>query len=58
MNTSFSINLHDDDGDVYEKCILIHVNDTTILKFRNIQELEDFTHDLLNATIPEIKECL
>ena len=58
MDTSFSINTYDSDGDVGEECILIHVSDTTILKFKDIQELEEFANVLLKRTIPEIKENL
>lgn len=47
MKATFSVNLHDHDGDVYEKCILIHLEDTkTILKLKDIKQLNQFISEL------------
>lgn len=56
MKTTFSVDLHDRDGDVVDKCILIHVSDQCILQFSDMRELESFAADLLHRTIPEIKQ--
>ena len=52
---TFSIDLHDQDGDVYESCILLHF-DEVILKFESLDELEGFCIHLSKRIIPEIKE--
>jgi hypothetical protein len=41
MEVSFTLNLHDDEGDVYDNCLLLHFDKKTILKLDNIEELED-----------------
>ena len=58
MLTSFSINLHDNEGDIYDDGIFLHISDSTIIRFKTIDELEQFAKDLINRTIPEIKENL
>lgn len=55
MKYSFSANLHDNDGDVYENCILAHCGEDVILKFKNTQELEDFAKSILGS-LKEIRE--
>ena len=55
MNYGFSLNLRDDDGDVYEECLLVHVGDKTIIKFKDDKELEEFAKRILGS-LPEIKE--
>ncbi len=42
----FSINFHDSDGDVYEKCVLIHYGDDLIIKFENVDEMLYFSNRL------------
>jgi hypothetical protein len=42
MDVSFSINQHDSDGDVYDQCVLLHCGDSTILRFENVEKLEQF----------------
>ena len=42
MKITYSINQYDEDGDIFDKCILININDSTILRFKNIDELADF----------------
>lgn len=57
MTASFSINLYDNEGDAFEECILLYCNENTILKFKNISELNDFANSIKNDLIPEIKEA-
>ena len=57
MNTHFSIGLYDNEGDKYEEGIFIHVSDSTILRFKDLRELEGFSESL-PSTIREIKENL
>lgn len=48
MKVSWATNLYDDEGDVYENCLLLFLssddsnNPQTILKFENLAELKDF----------------
>ena len=55
MEYGFSINLYDMDGCSYDDCILVHVGDTTILKFKDTRELEEFANQILGS-LKEIKE--
>jgi hypothetical protein len=57
MNYSFATNLYDKDGDIYEDCILVFASENTILKFKNVSDLEQFANSILHS-IPEIKENL
>lgn len=49
MTYSWSVNIHDPDGDVVEKCILIHAGNDAILKFKNAKQLEVFARDILRS---------
>lgn len=55
MDYSFSKNLHDSDGDVYENCILAFIGKDTIVKFKDADELEAFANEILRS-IKEIRE--
>lgn len=55
MTYFWSINLHDSDGDVFEECILVHAGEDVILKFQNVEYLEEFAKAILRS-LPEIKE--
>jgi hypothetical protein len=55
MKYSFSVNLYDKDGDEFDKCILVHVGDNTMIKFKDINELEKFADDILSS-LGEIKD--
>lgn len=46
MRASFSINLHDSDGDVYQKCLLIHLEDSVILQLKDKSDLEQLIKHL------------
>jgi hypothetical protein len=41
MKVSWSINEYDSDGDCYEQCVKLHLNDTIILTFKSVDELMD-----------------
>lgn len=56
MKYSWSKNLRDSDGDIYEECILVHVGDgTAIIKFLDDKELESFANSILGS-LKEIRE--
>jgi len=55
MDYSFSVNLHDSDGDISEECVLVHAGDTAILKFKTANELEMFAQSILHS-INEIRQ--
>lgn len=51
----FAINYYDFEGDLIEKCILLHCGDT-ILKFEDVEELRKFSLRI-TGMLPEI-ECV
>lgn len=55
MKISFSFDLRDSDGDVYEECLLLHCNDDVILKLKDIHELRGMIGQL-NKIEKEIVE--
>lgn len=55
MKASFSVNLYDSDGDVYQKCLLLHLEDRCILKLKNKSDLEELIKHL-NKIKKEIDE--
>lgn len=55
MDFSFAHNLYDREGDEYEKCLLAFIGPTTIVKFRDVDELERFAKSILGG-IEEIQE--
>jgi hypothetical protein len=46
MRASFSVNLHDSDGDVYQECLLIHLEEKVILQMKNKKDLEELIKHL------------
>jgi hypothetical protein len=46
MKIEFSVDLHDKDGDVYDNCIVLHLGDMTMVKIKDIKELEQIIIDL------------
>jgi hypothetical protein len=55
MNYSFSHNLKDSDGDVYDECLLVFIGNDTIIKFKDADELEAFANKILGS-MKEIRE--
>lgn len=55
MDYGWSTNLHDNEGDIYEQCLLVHIGDNTIIKFKDSVELEQFAERIL-ASLNEIRE--
>lgn len=55
MKVSWATNLYDYEGDEYEKCILLFCGDTTILKFKDSDELEKFS-DSIKSMMYQIRE--
>jgi hypothetical protein len=54
---SFSVNLHDYEGDVYEECIMVHLGNGVILQFKDLEAYEDFIARMVYMKA-EIKENL
>ena len=54
---SFSINMHDDEGDIFEEGILLHLGNGVILHFNNLKEYDHFI-DSMQGMKDEIKENL
>ncbi len=54
-NLLFSVDEHDKDGDVTDKCVLLHIGKTLSLRFDDGEELEHFAKRILDM-IPEIRE--
>lgn len=46
MEVGFSVNLHDKDGDVWSKCLLLHFDETIILKLNGVKDLKDLIKQL------------
>jgi hypothetical protein len=55
MKFSWAVNLHDADGDVYNKGVLAFCGDSTILRFKTPEEMEDFANEMLRC-LPEMRE--
>lgn len=51
----FSVDQHDSDGDVTEKCVLLHLGKAVILSFETGDDLEEFAQRILGL-LPEIRE--
>lgn len=43
---SFSVNLHDDEGDCFEKCINLHLGNGIILQFNDIDAFDNFSEKM------------
>ncbi len=55
MKITFSINRYDKDGDICDSGIFLHIDNTTILKIENMQELDRMIENLQQIST-EIKE--
>lgn len=55
MKLTFSVNQHDEDGDVYDECVYLHIERIAALRFDNANDLEEFARQILGM-LPEIKE--
>ena len=54
MRLSFTLNQYDDEGDMWDECILLHIEgDTTIIRLKNIKDLEEMI-EKLNSIKKEI----
>ena len=54
MDVGFSINQFDNEGDVWDFCVLLHVNKEIILRFEGVDELKGFV-EKINRCITEIE---
>ena len=41
MDIGFSIDMHDKDGDKFDDCLLLHFNDTFLLRLADVKELDE-----------------
>lgn len=46
MEIGFSINMHDKDGDKFDDCLLLHINDTFLLRVADVKELNEIIKKL------------
>lgn len=46
MNVGFSVNQHDEEGQVWSKCLLLHFGDNFIIKYKDLSELTDLIKQL------------
>jgi hypothetical protein len=46
LDITFSINQHDKDGDSFDECILLHINESLILRLNNMEEFIDLIKQL------------
>ena len=53
-NASFSVNHYDQDGDIVDECVLIHIG-TTILQLSTVSHLDSFIEQLQTIS-KEIKQ--
>lgn len=44
----FSINTYDNEGDVTDECLLLHIDDTVILRLNDLAELQEMIKQLQN----------
>lgn len=51
---TFSLNEYDYEGDLFDECLKIHIDDTFILRFDNVEKLDEFIGEL-NEISNEIK---
>lgn len=59
MKFSWTVNLHDNEGDCYLKGIFLFLgeDDRTAIRFNSIVELRDFLKSITTA-LPEIQEAI
>jgi hypothetical protein len=55
MKALFSINQHDSDGDIYDSCILIHLDNPLIIRLKDLEDLNELIENLQRVS-KEISE--
>lgn len=55
MQIGYSINQRDEDGDPFDTCVLIHIDNNIILRFKNYDKLSEFVDKLSNMK-DEVRE--
>ena len=48
MKIGFSIDMHDKDGDKFDDCLLLHLNNTFLLRLSDVKELDEVIKKLQN----------
>jgi hypothetical protein len=46
MDVGFTINLHDSSGHVWDKCLLLHFDESLILRLKGVDDLDDVIKQL------------
>ena len=46
MDVGFSINQFDNEGDVWDFCVLLHLNKEIILRFESVDEVKGFVEKI------------
>jgi len=47
LNITFSKNLYDKDGDIYDDCIVLHLTENTLLRVESIEEIKNIASQLI-----------
>jgi hypothetical protein len=48
IDVGFSIDMHDKDGDKFDHCLLLHFNETFLLRLADLKELDRLIKQLSN----------
>jgi hypothetical protein len=48
VDVGFSVDMHDKDGDVVDSCLMIHFNDTFLLRLSDLNEMDILIKKLQN----------
>jgi len=47
---SYSINFFDEDGEVFDECVLLHLENGVILRFDNVADIDRLTQTLTSIS--------
>lgn len=48
IEVGFSIDMHDKDGDKFDDCLMLHFNDTFLLRLADLKDLDNLIKQLSN----------
>ncbi len=48
IDVGFSIDMHDKDGDKFDDCLMLHFNDTFLLRLADLKDLDSLIKQLSN----------
>ena len=55
MDIGFSIDMHDKDGNKFDNCLLLHFNDTFLLRLADVKELDEVIKNLQDIKADVVK---